>query len=179
MSTSIVFQKNKTAPKNNEHYTPEYILEPCIKMIDGFDLDPASCKIANERVKAGTYMTKDTDGLCRKWHGDVWCNPPYSNKGGVGAWVKKAAGEVESGRCRSVFLLLNSNTSSAWFHELVDVATICFIEKRIKFYDPSGNIQGNPAAGNILALISQDFQLHSTFTDQISDLGTIMRKCNG
>ena len=41
------------------------------------DLDPASCEMAQEVVKAKTYCTEQDDGLSMSWSGCVFLNPPY------------------------------------------------------------------------------------------------------
>lgn len=52
-----------------------------------FTLDvAASCT----NTKAEDYYTIEQDGLLKPWHGQVWCNPPYSD---CGAWVRKAWAE--------------------------------------------------------------------------------------
>ena len=61
---------------NNERYTPEYIIQLARKTMGKIDIDPASCKIANELlVKADKYFDKETNGLLQEWNGKVWLNP--------------------------------------------------------------------------------------------------------
>lgn len=49
-----------------------------------FTLDVAA---AAHNTKARRFYTREDDGLDRRWAGQVWCNPPYSD---CGAWVRKA-----------------------------------------------------------------------------------------
>lgn len=65
---------------NNEWYTPTEIIETARRVMGSIDLDPASSEIANQTVKAETYYTAETNGLNKKWDGNVWLNPPYSTE---------------------------------------------------------------------------------------------------
>lgn len=178
MTSSTIFQRNKSKPKTDEHYTPDYILSPVRQTVGHFDLDPASCPEANRRVMAKNIYTKEDNGLMQDWYGTVWCNPPYSREaGGVGKWVDKAIQQHVLGHSESIVMLLNSNTSSSWFHKLAaHHSTICFVNKRIKFISEDGQVMDKPVAGNILILTSCDDRLHSLFSDQLSEIGTVMRK---
>jgi hypothetical protein len=61
----------------NEFYTPSHIIEIARACMGGIDLDPASCAVANETVKAATFYDIKQDGLKKPWFGRVWLNPPY------------------------------------------------------------------------------------------------------
>lgn len=55
-----------------------------------FTLDVAA---AAHNAKGLKFYTRADDGLNQPWHGNVWCNPPYSRIKGVsdlGSWVAKA-----------------------------------------------------------------------------------------
>ena len=69
--------------ESNEFYTPPEIVEPFRTVLGGFDLDPASCELANTIVRATTFYSLDlsdltTNGLSpsRPWAGNVILNPP-------------------------------------------------------------------------------------------------------
>lgn len=83
--------------KTNEHYTPANIVEGARVLMGGIDLDPASCLVANETVKATRIYDVADDGLSKPWHGRVFLNPPggrlkYTDNG----WVPVKAGKAES-----------------------------------------------------------------------------------
>lgn len=81
----------------NEHYTPAIVVEPARRLLGGFDLDPASCPEANERVKANRIFTIDDDGLSQPWSGSVFLNPPGGKVKRVGnRWVAVAKGPGKS-----------------------------------------------------------------------------------
>lgn len=81
-------------------------------------------------------------GLCARWEGVVWCNPPYSN---VAPWVTKArlSAEVHGA---TVAMLLLADTSTRWFALGVRTAeTYLLTPGRVSFIDPE---TGQPARGN-------------------------------
>ncbi len=70
--------------KSPEHYTPGYIVELAREVMEGIDLDPASCALANTMVRADEFFTKEQNGLSLPWRGSVFLNPPGSCKvGGI------------------------------------------------------------------------------------------------
>ena len=73
---------------DTELYTPPEIIEAARRVMGTIDLDPASSEIANKRVMATRYYTKETDGLSQEWHGNIWMNHPFS-KGELACKPKK------------------------------------------------------------------------------------------
>jgi hypothetical protein len=64
-----------------EHYTPEKFVEAGRYTLGRIDLDPGSCPVANQTVKAERIYTKEDDGLEQIWGGCVFCNPPGDKSG--------------------------------------------------------------------------------------------------
>jgi ParB family chromosome partitioning protein len=65
-----------------EYATPAWLVEPARAVLGGaIDLDPASCALANETVRAARIYTRMDDGLAQPWRGTVFVNPP----GGIDA----------------------------------------------------------------------------------------------
>lgn len=62
--------------KTVEHYTPAPIVEAARATLGAIDLDPASCPLANETVRAARIYDRIEDGLLRPWSGRVFLNPP-------------------------------------------------------------------------------------------------------
>lgn len=73
--------KALTSSESDEWYTPSYIIEKARSTMGGIDLDPFSCKAAQETVKANRYysLMSGQDGLSFPWFGRVWTNPPYGS----------------------------------------------------------------------------------------------------
>ncbi len=81
-------------------------------------------------------------GLCTRWKGVVWCNPPYSN---VAPWVTKARMSAEV-HGTTVAMLLLADTSTRWFaHGVRTAETYLLTPGRVSFIDPE---TGQPARGN-------------------------------
>lgn len=105
-------------------------------------------------AKCLKYFTPDTDALIREWGWPTqgvrcWSNPPYSNPR---PWIEKAKAEQAQG----VFtcMLLPSDTSTAWYQELVHnqpgIVEIP-LRGRIRFL-LDGKRADSPKFGNIIAL---------------------------
>jgi ParB family chromosome partitioning protein len=151
--------------KNNEWYTPEYFIEAARKTMGSIDLDPASSDIANKAVKASTYYTKDDNGLIKPWFGNIWLNPPYSRDliREFGSAVKEKRTEYNQ-----AIILVNNATETRWFHDLVTVVTaICFVNKRIKFFDINGK-PGHPLQGQVILYVGSN---PSKFMENFSQFG--------
>lgn len=119
---------------NNEWYTPPTYIEAVRNTMGSIDLDPASCEIANQNVKATRFFSKEEDGLTKVWAGNIWLNPPYS-KGLLSLFVDKL---IES--CfQQAIVLVHNCTETGWFRKLVDHANcIVFTDHRINFLRPDG-----------------------------------------
>lgn len=77
----------------SEHYTDRRMVEDARFILDGIDLDPASCHFANKWIKADRIYTKEDDGLKQVWRGDTFINPP----GSCGLEVCKAKKNCQCG----------------------------------------------------------------------------------
>lgn len=122
----------------NEWYTPQDHIERARAFLGAIDLDPASSAIAQERIKAGEFFTKDDDGLTREWFGRVWLNPPYAQPA-IQQFAEKMVSEVTAGRVTEAVMLTHNYTDTAWFHIAESAASaICFTRGRIAFVSPEG-----------------------------------------
>jgi len=87
------------------------------------------------------------DGLSIQWHGNVFCNPPYSQ---AREWIEKALAEREN--CESITLLLPNWTDRKWF-QLIKNETIEFLQGKRYFLDPDGNRHDSARWGSMLVKI--------------------------
>jgi len=110
---SSASNKWRTPPDFYAMLDQEFHFDPC-----PIDWDPAT----------------HPDGLTIPWAQTTFCNPPYR---GIGPWIKKAHDEWLLGK--TVVLLVNAWTDSAWFHDYIyGRAEIRFIRGRLKFLDADG-----------------------------------------
>lgn len=126
--------KAKAKYAGDEWDTPEKYVAAVRNVLGHIDLDPASCKRANAKIKAVVYFTKEDDGLSKDWEArTLYLNPPY-RRGLIAPFVLKLIESVEAGIVGEAIMLVNANTSSSWFKGLW-AYTLCFVDGRIKF-DP-------------------------------------------
>jgi hypothetical protein len=121
-----------------ERYTPPEFIEAARKVLGGFDLDPASCEMAQATVQADNYYTAESNGLTHEWHGRIWLNPPYHRELGP-LFIAKLVGEYEAGRVTAAIVLTNNCTDTEWCARIGPACTaICFPTGRIRFTTDKG-----------------------------------------
>lgn len=121
----------------NEWYTPVQYIDLAREVLGGIDLDPASCEFANETVKAQLFYSQDNDGLCQKWCGRVWMNPPYSAEL-VQKFTEKFVDEYKVGNITEGIVLVNNATETAWFVNMANAASaVVFPRGRIRYQSPT------------------------------------------
>lgn len=119
---------------NDEWYTPAEHLELARKVMGGIDLDPASCELAQQVVRAGHFYTAEQDGLVQPWAGRIWLNPPYS-RGLISKFARKLLEEWRAGRIEQAVVLVNAHPDGRWFQRLSAEFVLCLTHKRIRFWD--------------------------------------------
>jgi ParB family chromosome partitioning protein len=145
----------KSFSGDNEYYTPAIYVEAARQAMGGIDLDPATCAMAQETVRAGQWFTKEDDGLAKEWHGRVWMNPPYAS-GLIDRFARKLIEEAEGGRVSAAVVLVDNRTDTAWFHTLARACSrICFTKGRINFYSES-TASSSPANGSVFFYFGSD-----------------------
>lgn len=154
---------------SGERFTPPYIVEAARKVLCQIDLDPASCKKANEVVKADRIYTREDDALDLPWDGTIFLNPPGSCRNEDGELVD--CGNVKTCSCKLVHRfwekLLNCGPervpAAIWigFHldQLQSLQTplcfpTCFPRKRVRYHDSEGNEMPSPPHGSYITLVS-------------------------
>ena len=125
------------ARKNDNWSTPNDFYEELNREFQ-FDFDPNPINPEGLRTN---------DGL-GNWTGrHIFCNPPYSKPV---PWILKAIEESKKGK--TVVMLLKSDTSTNWFHDLIlPNAGVRFVRGRLKF---GGTNKPSPF-GSLLAIFTQ------------------------
>lgn len=142
----------------------------------GIDVDPASCELANQTVKASRYYTKQDNGLMQSWAGRVWLNPPYGVENGVSnqdTWANQLIERYEAGLVSEAVLLVNANTEAKWFQPLYKYL-ICLTNHRIRFYNADGT-SSQPTQGNALVYLGKQKR---RFIEIFSQFGEVVRRAN-
>lgn len=138
-----------------EWYTPPKHIEAVRTVLGVIDLDPASCALANQTVKATHYFDQQSDGLAHDWPGKVFLNPPYgkteAGRSRQQLWSKRLLQQYQAGITQAAILLVNAATGDLWFQRLWQGLSpgspLCFA-RRIRFYTPQGKSK-QPTHGNV------------------------------
>lgn len=189
---------------HDEWYTPSKYVEPArnaYKAVNAeIDFDPYSSDVANNLVRASKFYTKEDDALTKSWpnflnyhlngesfHGSfIWANPPYTRDAGTAKpYLEKIYERIEAQDDSSVVaatILVNSNTDSSWWQQLAGKSSaICFVNKRIRFFeesntDPSGSAR---SGSSIHLIVRGDFlsgsQLVENWIREYSKIGFVGR----
>ena len=155
----------------DDFYTSEEIIEPVRRTLGRIDLDPASHAIANTKVKARRFYSKNDNGLERQWSGTVWVNPPFST---WSEWTPKVVSEWASGRVEAMCILCATRTLTAqYFHPIHTESTaICILRGRIPFW---GDRAKTPDDGHAVFYFGNDAD---KFVDEMSAIGTVYINSN-
>jgi len=133
-----------------EWYTPLEYIEAARKTMGTIDLDPASSKIADAKVKAAKFYTLKDDGLSKEWVGNVWLNPPYETQA-IKLFAGKLITHLTDKSVKQAICLTNNSTETTWGQSLLGRATaVCFPAGRVRFLDTSLKPIGAPLQGQMI-----------------------------
>jgi hypothetical protein len=174
--------------KSNEWYTPARYIEAVREVMGGIDLDPASCELANQTVKAEKYYSLKDNGLVQEWHGRVWLNPPYgldkskpnNQRSTIKMWIDKLVQEYQVNHVHQAIALVTTQMNAIWFQSLWQFS-ICFPDHNIRFFLPFGSKKGSRPGrmtdGHIFGscFVYLGFYEHK-FIEVFSQFGTIAKQ---
>jgi len=172
--------KDDGSELHDEWYTPATVasrVHACFGSAP--DLDPASCREANEIVRAEEFFTHVEDGLNRDWHGRVFLNPPYRRRKGyplpLSLWIPKAIDEYRSGRVEEMIILTHANTDTGPTQQLLQAAGVfCFVAGRLEFVDGrTGRGKEQTCRHNLIAYFGDR---SDRFVSEFEALGIIVRR---
>jgi hypothetical protein len=186
-----------------EHFTPIVVVEAARSLMSRIDLDPATTLKANaERIHARHYYTKTDNGLSRKWHGNVFLNPPggridekgkpveHGGRSSSKVWWQKLVNEYQAGRVKQAIFIGFSiellQSCQIGEHSLMPMDfPICIPSHRLAFDTYAGKkwVEGKqPTHANVIVYLpartdSPDELFANTvrFAQTFSTIGAIMQ----
>lgn len=158
---------NTQGTGNNERYTPPEIIELVKEVLGTIDLDPASCSIANETVKAAAFYSSDDDGLSKEWTGKIFLNPPYSKD-----LIEKFVDKLINSQFDEAITLTHNCTETSWGGKLLKNSTaVSFPTGRIDCKTPAGD-GGSPKQGSMICYFGSN---PKKFIDVFSRIGNCLK----
>jgi phage N-6-adenine-methyltransferase len=157
---------------SDEWYTPPDDIELVRQVLGGIDLDVATCEHAQKVVQAKRFFTKAENGQAKRWHGRVFCNPPYSQPL-CAEFVARFIAEYVAKRMKAGIILLNASTDTAWAHSLMQRFPVCFTRGRTAFLRRNGEAAEGNRVGQMFAYAGEDRPL---FRRVFHGRGTVMGK---
>ncbi len=189
---------NQTSGKV-EYYTPPEIVEAARRVMGGIDLDPASSRLANMRIKASKIFTRHSNGLKRQWKGRVWMNHPFHagwkactaqcrrkscvTRGhhihrdipGNADWINKLEAEFVAGRTTEALCITFASTSEAWFRPLL-LRPQCYFIGRVGYLSPTGEVLPGATKGSVVTYFGTNVE---RFRLEFSSLGVVKEATAG
>lgn len=146
-----------------EYFTPKEIVDAARRVFGGtIDLDPASCALANETVKAEKFFSIDDDGLSQMWHGNIWLNPPYTNKPPFtppypNSPLLQFVYKLLASDFTAAIVLVDAATDTKWFKDLAAAcAGIVFTAGRVNCLPHGEKNSSGPTRGSAIFYIGDD-----------------------
>lgn len=140
----IVKDFNINKKRNDEYYTPNYVLDHFCK----FEYDPCTTEKIAQYHKIKYYDTIETNGLLKDWskYKTIWLNPPFTNKK---LFLEKAV-ETYRNNKNCIYILLPINyLISKQFQNLPSNWNVYIPNKRINFLNENG-ITKNCSFGSVI-----------------------------
>jgi len=154
----------------NEWYTPPVFIDAARAVMGAIDLDPASCDLANDTVRAKKFYSAEDDGLTKTWSGNVWMNPPYAQPL-IANFSEKIVAELPN--IQQACVLVNNATDTEWFQSMLSESdAVCFTNGRIRFIDKHGKPSGAPLQGQAILYFGDRSQ---QFSKQFSQFGSVLQ----
>ena len=128
---------------------PKVWVERVRLVLGSIELDPSSCKEANDKViKAERYFDRFINGLDQSWKCKTMTfNPPFS-QGLIGPFVNKFASEWSLGNIGEAIAVVKNDSSTKWFETLSRLSNLrAEPRKRFNFIGVEGRQTSSPTFG--------------------------------
>jgi len=170
ISLSRAVSNNHVSDGSFDWYTPVEVIESAREVMWNIDTDPASSDIAQKKIQADKYFTRETNGLDKNWTGNVWLNPPYSMPE-IKLFIDKLLSEYESGNISQAIVLTNNSTDTQWFHSLSKFP-FCLTKGRLSFWNSKGETLA-ARQGQVLFYLGNNT---NKFIENFKQYGAIVRR---
>ena len=150
-----------------EWYTPPWLVDRVVAMLEGVDLDP--CSPTPSTVPAALHYTKEDDGLAREWGGKVFMNPPYGRV--LPAWTRHLTAEYRAGRVTDAILLVAARVDTRWFRDVWAADALLFPLGRISFVREG---TGEGVGSTFPSVLAYYGPSADRFREHFADLGTLV-----
>lgn len=162
----------------NLWFTPDLYLFLARMVMDGIDLDPASCATANKNVRAARHFTEADNGLDQDWTArTLWMNPPFSPHKLLAAFACKFLEEWRAGKIGQAIIVVDAAVDTGYCHALAEQAdATCLVRGRISWINgetgiPMGKDGTNtPKRGQVFYYFGANVD---RFADAFEIVGTI------
>lgn len=162
---------------SNEWYTPSEFIKAARRVLGSIELDPASCELANQVVRAEHIYTQEDNGLAHQWIArTVWLNPPYGRlgmdrqKGQTELWIDHLIDQYTKGNVQEAILLVNAYLYKLWFAPLWQYL-ICFPNGRLAFWNEKGEHGRSPHSSALVYF----GQRQDDFVEEFSQFGPVVK----
>lgn len=155
MSARLSARQALVSKASPEWFTPGPIVQAACDLMGGIDLDPASCKHANQTIRAKLYYHKVDDGLAHAWYGRVFLNPPG---GLVRPFWEKLVAHWRAGDVTEAIWIGYSLEQLQTLQRFKDTPLdfpLCFPRKRIAFESPHDGKKKSPTHANYIAYLNR------------------------
>lgn len=129
--------------------TPQWLVARIHADLGGsIDLDP--CTDRDNPTRAKLFLTAFEDGLKTDWPmvRSIYVNPPFIH---AAHWAEKVIKEAAKGHRPRTIFLGPAAVGTEWFQTFWRAADdALFLDKRLRFEDSNGNLQGSPTRGTVL-----------------------------
>lgn len=172
----------KHSSGSDRWFTPQHIIDMAREVLGEITLDPASEEIANKRVNAQHYLTKDDNGLTAEWiAGSVFLNPPGSKLSGKSIsslFWRRLMEHRDSGKLtHAIFvgfsieqLAISQSYHSKWMLDF----PVCIPPGRLHFMNPESE-SNRPSHNNVIVYVPGSIDNTDLFVEIFSQIGKCKR----